>query len=224
MAISNLETTIEDIEQLIETVRPDSKGKIMLPKDALKQLLVELRNSIPVEIKRFSEKTRELEQAKSKAIEDARSNAERIMNEANAMRDRLLDENEQVKLAEERANQIINEANIRAQDILVKAENAVSGIQEKALKEYDDSLVYMINFIQSTGQETANLLNNNIAVLKDRLNEVMASRRSLHESLQKKRDIENQRQMMYDQNMNRDMNANNYQAPNQNMNNRPNWS
>lgn len=187
MAISNLETIIDDIEQLIETVRPDSKGKIMLPKQELKQLLDELRNSIPSEIKRFSEKTRALETTKQQAIEEARNNAQRIVNEANAMRDRLLDENEQVKIAEERANQILEEAKKQALDLRNRNEQTIISIHEKALKEYDDSLVYMINYIQNLGKQTTELLNNNVITLRDKLNEVIAQRNSLHESISKSR-------------------------------------
>ena len=198
MAISNLETTIDDIEQLIERVRPDSKGKIILPKAELKQLLDELRNSIPSEIKRF--KTRELERSKAQAIDEARANAERIVKEASVMRDRLLDENEQVKIAEERANQIINQANARASDIIENAEKGIKGIQDKALKEYDDSLVYMINYIQNLGKETTDILNTNINMLREKLNEVIMMRNNLQESIQKKNDIEMQKQMMYGQN------------------------
>ena len=197
MAISNLETIIDDIEQLIETVRPDSKGKIMLPKAELKQLLDELRNSIPSEIKRFSEKTRALEKTKQQAIEEARSNAERIVNEANAMRDRLLDENEQVKMAEEKANQILQQANIEAMEIKNSNEKNISAIHDKALKEYDDSLVYMINYIQNLGKQTTDLMNNNINVLRDKLNEVISQRNSLHESIQRSRDLQNQQRQMY---------------------------
>lgn len=197
MAISNLETIIDDIEQLIETVRPDSKGKIMLPKAELKQLLDELRNSIPSEIKRFSEKTRALEQTKQQAIEEARNNAERIVNEANAMRDRLLDENEQVKMAEEKANQILQQANLEAIEIKNSNEQNISAIHDKAIKEYDDSLVYMINYIQNLGKQTTDLLNNNIGILREKLNEIIAQRNSLHESIQRNRDIQNQQRQMY---------------------------
>ena len=202
MAISNLETTIDDIEQLIATVRPDSKGKIMLPKDELMQLLTELKNSIPSEIKRFSKKTKELEETKNKDIEEARSNAQRIMNEANAMRDRLLDESEQIKIAEEKADQIIQKANAVANDIIMNSEGKVKSIQDRALKEYDDSLVYMINFIQTAGQEMTNMLNNNVAILKEKLNEVMNSRKSLYESIQKRQEIEKQKNMMANMNNN----------------------
>lgn len=200
MAISNLETTIDDIEQLIERVRPDSKGKIILPKAELKQLLDELRNSIPSEIKRFNDKTRELERSKAQAIDEARANAERIVKEASVMRDRLLDENEQVKIAEEKANQIINQANVRATDIIDNAERGIKSIQDKALKEYDDSLVYMINYIQNLGKEMTDILNTNINMLRDKLSEVVIMRNNLQESIQKKNDIEMQKQMMYGQN------------------------
>ena len=100
MAISNLETIIDNIEQMIENVRPDARGKVMLQKNELRQLLGELKTSIPDEIKKYNEKTRELEQSKNRELEQARHNAERIMNEANDMKEKMLNESEQIKLAE----------------------------------------------------------------------------------------------------------------------------
>ena len=197
MAISNLETIIDDIEQLIETVRPDSRGKIMLPKTELKQLLSELRNAVPSEIKRFSEKTRALEKTKQQAIDEARANAERIVSEASNLRDKLLDENEQVMMARKTANEILAEANQNAKNIINSSQVNIKAIHDRALKEYDDSLVYMINYIQQLGQQTTDLMNNNIMILKEKLNEIMANRNSLLESIQRNNELQNQQQQMY---------------------------
>ena len=183
MAISNLETIIENIEQLIENVHADNRGRILLPKDNLRQLLGELKSAVPIEIKRFSEKTRELEKNKSKALEEARNNAERIMQEANAMKDRLLDENEQVKLAEEKANKVLSDATLRGNEILKQAEENAMNIQERALKEYDDSLIYILNYIQNMGNTTQEIMNMQLNNLRDKMNEVLDIRRNLHQSL-----------------------------------------
>ena len=197
MAISNLETIIDDIEQLIETVRPDSRGKIMLPKTELKQLLSELRNAVPSEIKRFSEKTRALEKTKQQAIDEARANAERIVSEASNLRDKLLDENEQVLMARQKANEILQEANQNAKNIINTSQINIKAIHDRALKEYDDSLVYMMNYLQQLGQTTTDMMNNNIQVLKEKLAEIMANRNSLLESIQRNNDLQNQQQQMY---------------------------
>ena len=183
MAISNLETIIENIEQLIENVHADNRGRILLPKDNLRQLLGELKSAVPIEIKRFSEKTRELEKNKSKALEEARNNAERIMQEANAMKDRLLDENEQVKLAEEKANKVLSDATLRGNEILKQAEENAMNIQERALKEYDDSLIYILNYIQNMGNTTQEIMNMQLNNLREKMNEVLDIRRNLHQSL-----------------------------------------
>lgn len=197
MAISNLETIIDDIEQLIETVRPDSRGKIMLPKTELKQLLSELRNAVPSEIKRFSEKTRALEKTKQQAIDEARANAERIVSEASTLRDKLLDENEQVMMARQKANEILQEANQNAKNIINNSQSNIKAIHDRALKEYDDSLVYMMNYLQQLGQTTTDMLNNNIQVLKEKLSEIVANRNSLLESIQRNNELQNQQQQMY---------------------------
>lgn len=185
MAISNLETIIDNIEQMIENVHPDNRGRIMLPKDTLRQLLGELKNSIPEEIKNFNKKTRELEESKNKELEKARQNAERIMNEANLMRDQLLNENEQVKLAEQRAKQIEEEAIANARQIVAQSEGQAQAIQDKALKEYDNSLNFMINYIQNIGNDVAGLMNNQLQSLSQRLNDVVKMRNDFQNSLQR---------------------------------------
>ena len=154
-----------------------------MPKDNLRQLLGELKSAVPIEIKRFSEKTRELEKNKSKALEEARNNAERIMQEANAMKDRLLDENEQVKLAEEKANKVLSDATLRGNEILKQAEENAMNIQERALKEYDDSLIYILNYIQNMGNTTQEIMNMQLNNLREKMNEVLDIRRNLHQSL-----------------------------------------
>ena len=183
MAISNLETIIDNIEQMIDTVRPDNRGRIMLPKDTLRQLIGELKGSIPDEIKRYNEKTRELELSKNRELEQARHNAERIMNEANEMKNKMLDESEQVKLAEQRARDVLDDASRRANEMLANAELSARQVYENSIKEYDDSLVYMINFIQSLGTEVSSIMNNQLQALSNKLNEVMNTRNELQNNI-----------------------------------------
>lgn len=183
MAISNLETIIDNIEQMIENVHPDNRGRIMLPKDTLRQLLGELKEAVPVEIKRFNEKTRELENAKSRELEQARINAERIMSEANELRDKMLNENDQIKLAEERARQILEQANMKANELLAQSEARAYQMQEKSIKEYDDSLAYLISYLQNMGNDVANLMNVQLQALSNKLNDVMKSRNDLQNSI-----------------------------------------
>ena len=183
MAISNLETIIDNIEQMIETVRPDTRGRVMLPKDTLRQLVGELKTSIPDEIKKYNEKTRELEQSKNRELEQARHNAERIMNEANDMKERMLNESEQIKLAEQRSNEILEEAMRRANEIMANAQITANQLHERSLKEYDDSLVFMINLIQNTGNDLSQLMNNQLQALSNKLNEVINIRNELQNSI-----------------------------------------
>ena len=183
MAISNLETIIDNIEQMISNVRPDSRGKVMLQKDTLRQLIGELKTSIPDEIKKYNEKTRELEQSKNRELEQARHNAERIMNEANDMKERMLNESEQIKLAEQRSKEIMDEAMRRVNEIMANAEVAAAQLHERSLKEYDDSLVFMINLIQNTGNDISQIMNNQLQALSNKLNEVVNIRNELQNSI-----------------------------------------
>ncbi len=185
MAISNLETIIDNIEQMIENVRPDTRGRVMLPKDTLRQLVGELKTSIPDEIKRYNEKTRELEQSKNRELEQARHNAERIMNEANEMKDRMLNESEQIKLAEQRSKEIIEEAMRRANEIMANAEVGANQLHERAINEYDDSLRFMINFVQNLGNDVSGIMNAQLQSLSNKLNEIVNTRNELQNGIAK---------------------------------------
>ena len=142
MAISNLETIIDNIEQMIENVRPDTRGRVMLPKDTFRQLIGELKTSIPDEIKKYNEKTRELEQSKNRELELARKNAERIMIEANDMKDKMLNESEQIKLAEQRAREIMEDATRKANELLANAEANATIYSEQDLSHPCQSSAY----------------------------------------------------------------------------------
>lgn len=185
MAISNLETIIDNIEQMIENVRPDTRGRVMLPKDTLRQLVGELKTSIPDEIKRYNEKTRELEQSKNRELEQARHNAERIMNEANEMKDRMLNESEQIKLAEQRSKEIIEEAMRKANEIMANAEVGANQLHERAINEYDDSLRFMINFVQNLGNDVSGIMNAQLQSLSNKLNEIVNTRNELQNGIAK---------------------------------------
>lgn len=183
MAISNLETIIDNIEQMIENVRPDTRGRVMLPKDTLRQLIGELKTSIPDEIKKYNEKTRELEQSKNRELEQARKNAERIMLEANDMKDRMLNESEQIKLAEQKSHEIMDEAMRRANELISNAEANARQMHERSLKEYEDSLSFMVGFIQTLGTDVSNIMNTQLQNLSNKLNEVVNMRNELQKSI-----------------------------------------
>lgn len=194
MAISNLETIIDNIEQMIENVRPDPRGRINLPKDNLRQLIGELKNAIPEEIKRYNEKTRELEQTKFRELEKARHNAERILTEANEMRDRILSENDQVKLAEEKANQILIEAENKAKEILSRSQQQVMIIEERAYKDYDSTLDYMTNFVQTLGNDIAGAMNVQLGELRNKLTEIINKRQELQNTIARTKAADNSMQ------------------------------
>ena len=145
MAISNLETIIDNIEQMVESNRSDSHGRILLSKDGLMQLLGELKTSLPREITRFNEKAKELDERRNEILDEAKRSAERLLKEANDRKDKSLDENEQIKIANQRANDILLDANSRAQSIIKKAEDEAITLKEHAVNEYDESLNYIIN-------------------------------------------------------------------------------
>lgn len=185
MVTSNLEVIIDQMENMIQELRVDTKGKIQLPKDGIMQLVDELRHNLPTEIKRFSDKTKEIENDKQRILEDARERAKKIIAEANIEKERLLDNDERIKVAEEEARRIISDAERQAMSIINNAEGETYGIQDKAIKEYDESLQFIIRYLQDAGKETERQMQEQLQNISIKLNEVVQARNNLYASLQK---------------------------------------
>lgn len=184
MVTSNLEVIIDQMENMIQELRVDGKGKIQLPKEGIMQLIEELRSSLPSEIKRFSDKTKELEESKQRILDEARERAQKVLMEANNEKERLLDNDERIVLAKQEAQKMLEEANMKAQAIIQEAQRQTSGIQAKAIKEYDDSLQFIIRYLNDLGKDTQNQMNEVLTNISIKLNEVVNARQNLQQSLQ----------------------------------------
>ena len=119
--MSRIEQLIGEIEEYIDGCKyqPLSNSKIVVNRDELEELLVELRLRIPDEIKQYQ-----------KII----SNRDVILNEAHQQADSILAQ------ASAQANEIINQANLQAQDIVEKAVSDANDIRQSAVQYTDDML------------------------------------------------------------------------------------
>ena len=66
---------------------------------------------------------------------------------------------------------------------MANAQASAMQLHDRSLKEYDDSLVYMINLIQNTGNDLSKTLNNTLQLLSNKLNEVVNIRNELQNTL-----------------------------------------
>ena len=136
--VSRIEQLINEIEEFIDSCKyqPLSNTKILVNKEELEELLVELRLRIPDEIK----KCQKIISNQDAILNQARSQADAMLQEANAQTNELVNEHEIMQKAYSHANEVVEQANLQAQAIVDNAVNDANGIRQGAIQYTDDML------------------------------------------------------------------------------------
>ena len=136
--MSRIEQLIGEIEEYIDGCKyqPLSNSKIVVNRDELEELLVELRLRIPDEIKQYQK----IISNRDVILNEAHQQANSILAQASAHTDELVNEHEIMQKAYAQANEIINQANLQAQDIVEKAVSDANDIRQSAVQYTDDML------------------------------------------------------------------------------------
>ena len=136
--VSRIEQLIGEIEEFIDgcKLQPFSSTKIIVDKAQLEELLVELRNRTPDEIKKYQK----ILNNKDAIINDAKAQAEAIITAANVQTEEMVNQNEITVKAYERARAIDEEANRQAQELIDKASEEAEAIRSNAYSYTDDLL------------------------------------------------------------------------------------
>ena len=116
--MSRIEQIITEIEDYIDSCKfqPLSNTKILVNKEEIEELLVELRLRIPEEIKKYQK----IISNQDAILQEARSQADAMVAEATAQTNELVNEHEIMQRAYAEANSIIEQANAQAQQIVDK--------------------------------------------------------------------------------------------------------
>lgn len=143
--MSKIEQIIEEIEEYIDNCKtyPLSSSKIIVNKDEIEELLSELRNKTPDEIKRYQK----IISNKEAILADAQSKADAIIAQAQVKTDELISEHQIMQRAYAQANEIVMSATKQAQEILDNATNDANNIRMSALQYTDDILGNLENAI-----------------------------------------------------------------------------
>ena len=162
---SRIEQLIDEIETYIDSCKaqPLSGGrKIVVDRDEIDELLVELRMRTPDEIKKYQKiitnKEAILADAKKQAetmVNEARTQAEAMLADAGKQKAELIDQHEIMQRAYTQANEIVNEASAQAQLLLDSAVEDADNIRMGAISYTDDMLQSLQTIISHT-METAN--------------------------------------------------------------------
>ena len=136
--VSRIEQLINEIEEFIDSCKyqPLSNTKILVNKEELEELLVELRLRIPDEIKQYQK----IISNQDAILNEARTQADAMLQEANAQTNELVNEHEIMQRAYANANEVIEQANAQAQAIVDNAVNDANNIRQGAIQYTDDML------------------------------------------------------------------------------------
>ena len=141
--MSRIEQLIGEIEEYIDSCKfqPLSNTKILVNKEELEELLVELRLRIPDEIKKYQK----IISNQDAILNEARAQADAMVAEATAQTNELVNEHEIMQKAYAEANRVVEDAQAQAQTIIDEAVNEANGIRQASINYTDD----MLNSLQT---------------------------------------------------------------------------
>lgn len=145
---SRIEQLIDEIEEYIDSCKyqPLSTTKILVNKEELEELLVELRLRIPDEIKQYQK----IISNQEAILSEARSQADTMVAKATEQTNELVNEHEIMQKAYSSANEIIEQAQAQAQAIVDNAVNDANSIRQGAVQYTDDMLGSLQTIINHT--------------------------------------------------------------------------
>ena len=169
--MSRIEQLISEIEEYIDSCKSQalSKSKIIVNKEEMEELLVELRMRIPDEITKYqkiisqqqtilndarSQSDAMLSEAKAQAdamiaqateqansmVSQASEEANSMVAQANEQTTEMINEHEIMQRAYSHAEDVISQANIQAQAIVDAAVNDANNIRQGSIQYTDDML------------------------------------------------------------------------------------
>lgn len=145
--MSRIEQLINEIEEFIDSCKyqPFSNTNILVNKEEIEELLVELRLRVPDEIKKYQK----IINQQDAILSDARTQAENMIADATAQTNELVSDHEVMQRAYQRANEVLEEARAQAQGIIDSAVADANGMRQGAA-QYTDGLLASVQELIST--------------------------------------------------------------------------
>ena len=149
---SKIEQIIDELDAYIDSCKyqPFSNTKIVVNKEELDEIIVELRMRVPDEIKKYQKIIAQQEAI----LDDARTQAQNMINDAQAQIDVLVSDHEVMQRAYQRANEVVDEARGQADSIVEAAVNDANSIRQGALLYADGLLADIQGIISSTAGDS----------------------------------------------------------------------
>ena len=179
--MSRIEQLISEIEEYIDTCKYQalSNTKIIVNKEELEELLVELRLRIPDEIKKYQK----IISNQDAILQEARSQADAMVAKATAQTNELVNEHEIMQRAYAEAEGIIQNAQAQAQAIVDNAVGEANGIRQGAVQYTDDILRSLQTIIKHSMDEAQGRFDSFASSLQSSYDIVSSNRNELAGSL-----------------------------------------
>ena len=174
---SKIEQVIEEIEEFIDECKfaPFSSSNILVNKEEFEELIAELRNKTPEEIKRYQK----IISNKEAILADAQQKADQIIAQAQIETSQLVSEHQIMQQAYAQANEVVMIATKQAQEILDNATNEANNIRMYAMSYTDDKLRGLEDILTNSIENTRVRYDGLINSLQGYLDVVSANRAEL---------------------------------------------
>ena len=175
--MSRIEQLIDEIEEYIDSCKyqPLSTTKILVNKEELEELLVELRLRVPDEIKQYQKSISNQEAI----LNEARTQADTMVAEATAQTNELVNEHEIMQKAYAHANEVIEQANAQAQAIVDKAVDDANSIRQGSIQYTDDMLRSLQTIMNHTMEEAKGRFDSFLSSMQSSYDIVSSNRKEL---------------------------------------------
>ena len=176
--MSRIEQLISEIEAYIDECKPQpfsNNKKIIVEKDVIDELLVELRMRTPDEIKKYQK----IISSKEAILSDAKAQAEAMLADATKHTNELISEHEIMQQALNQANELLEQASSQAQSIIDSAVKDANEIREGAIGYTDELLKSLQAIISSSMQSSQSHFESFMSQMKNSLDVVTVNREQL---------------------------------------------
>ncbi len=143
--MSRIEQLIGEIEEYIDSCKyqPLSNTKILVNKEEMEELLVELRLRVPDEIKKYQKIISQQEAI----IADAKNQADSMITDAKLQTEEMVSDNEIMQQAYAKANELMQQAQAQAESIVNSAMTDADNIRSNAIQYTDEMLASLETII-----------------------------------------------------------------------------
>lgn len=174
---SRIEQIIDELEEYVESCKPKflSNSEIIVNKEAIDELIRELRMKTPDEIKRYQK----MISNKEAILADAKAKAQAIIEKAEVHTTELISEHQIMQQAYAQANEVVLIATNQAQEILDNATNDANNIRLGAIQYTDDMLNSLEEIIVTAMETTTARTESLLGSLQACYDKVNANRREL---------------------------------------------